>query len=228
MPQAIVTDIEGTTSSIAFVKDVLFPYAAAAIPEYLRRHEQQPEVAAILDEVAQAGALPRGDLPALTRQLLEWIEQDRKITPLKALQGLVWRAGYESGAYRAHIYADAAAALQRWHAQGLRLYVYSSGSVEAQKLFFRYSEAGDLSGLFSGYFDTTTGPKQSAESYRAIAAAIAVPSAHILFLSDVCVELDAARSAGFKTCWLQRPQDCPAPAARSDHPVAREFTEIVI
>lgn len=226
MIEAIVTDIEGTTSSIAFVKTVLFPYAARAIPDYVRERGEQPEVAAILDEVAREANLEREDIAALIAQLLRWIEQDRKITPLKTLQGLVWRAGYESGAYRAHIYADAAAALRAWHTRGIPLYVYSSGSVAAQKLFFAHTEAGDLTTLFSGYFDTTTGAKQDSASYRAIAAAIGFAPERLLFLSDIKAELDAARAVGFATCWLQRPQDSSAQTPDATHPVARSFDDI--
>lgn len=229
MIEAIVTDIEGTTSSIAFVKEVLFPYAAAAIPEHVRQRRHDPDVAAILDAVADAGGLPRDDIEALIAQLLRWIAEDKKITPLKTLQGLVWRAGYETGAYRAHIYPDAAAGLRAWHARGIRLYVYSSGSIAAQRLFFRYSAAGDLSGLFEGHFDTTTGPKRSADSYRAIAAAIGLPADRILFLSDIKAELDAALEAGMKTCWLQRPDDISATdIVESPHASARLFDDIPI
>jgi len=228
MIEAIVTDIEGTTSSIAFVKDVLFPYAARVIPDYVREHRERPEIAAILDEVAREAALPREDIEAMIAQLLRWIGEDRKLTPLKTLQGLVWRAGYEKGAYRAHIYADAARALRDWHERGIPIYVYSSGSIAAQKLFFAYSEAGDLTTLFSGYFDTTTGAKQDSASYRAIAAALGRAPERILFLSDIKAELDAAHAVGFKTCWLQRPQDSPARTSDAVHPVARDFNAITL
>jgi len=228
MIEAIVTDIEGTTSAIAFVKEVLFPYAARAIPDYVRAHRERADVAAILDEVAREAALPRDDNEALIGQLLRWIEEDRKLTPLKTLQGLVWRAGYESGAYRAHIYPDAAGALRAWHARGIALYVYSSGSIAAQQLFFAHSEAGDLTPLFSGYFDTTTGAKQDSASYRAIAAAIGVAPEKLLFLSDIKAELDAARAVGLNTCWLQRPQDSAALAQDATHPVARSFDDIAV
>lgn len=222
----IVTDIEGTTSSIAFVKDVLFPYAARHLPDYVRSHSNEPGVAAALDATAAEAGLERSDEPALIEQLLGWIDQDSKATPLKALQGMIWTAGYERGDYRAHIYPDAASALQRWHRRGLRLYVYSSGSVRAQQLFFRYSEAGDLTPLFSGYFDTTTGPKREAASYRAISAAIQTDPHRTLFLSDIVEELDAARTAGMRTCWLQRPQDLPDPPPRDDHPRAEDFSAV--
>lgn len=206
----ILTDIEGTTSSIAFVKDVLFPYAACALPDFIRTQREHPEVAAILAQTAELGGLDSGNTEALIEQLLTWLRADQKITPLKTLQGLIWRHGYEDGAYRAHMYPDAVAALRQWHASGLALYVYSSGSIAAQQLFFKYSEAGDLTPLLSGHFDTTTGPKQAVDSYRAIARQIDVQPARILFLSDVEAELDAARAAGMATTLLQRATDSVA------------------
>ncbi len=225
--EAIVTDIEGTTSSIDFVKAVLFPYAERAMDAFVRGHIDEPAVAAALDQTAAESGIARGDVDALIAQLLDWSRADRKITPLKALQGLIWRRGYERGDYRAHIYADAAEQLRAWHAAGIPLYVYSSGSIAAQKLFFRYSEAGDLTALFSGYFDTTTGPKREADSYRKIAAAIDRAPQRLLFLSDVVEELDAARTAGFQTGWLQRPEDGFAELQpHAVHPVARRFDQI--
>lgn len=209
MIRAIVTDIEGTTSSISFVKDVLFPYAAQNLPFYVREHAQEAAVREQLRSTAQLAALPESDTDGLIQQLLQWIREDKKITPLKALQGLVWQHGYEQGAYRAHVYPDAVQRLRQWQQAGLPLSVYSSGSIQAQKLFFKYSEAGDLTSLFSHYFDTTTGPKQEADSYRKIAAALGLPAHEILFLSDIEAELDAARAAGFHTVWLVREKDSP-------------------
>jgi enolase-phosphatase E1 len=209
MIRAIVTDIEGTTSSISFVKEVLFPYAAQKLPAYVREHTQDAAVQKQLQLTAQLSGIDSADTEALVQQLLQWIREDKKITPLKALQGLVWQYGYEQGAYRAHLYPDAVQQLKRWHAQGIPLYVYSSGSIHAQKLFFKYSEAGDLTPLFRDYFDTTTGPKQEAESYRRIANAMGLPAHELLFLSDIEGELNAAQAAGFHTCWLVREKDSP-------------------
>jgi enolase-phosphatase E1 len=145
---------------------------------------------------------------------------------LKALQGMIWKDGYEAGAYRAHLYPEVAARLREWRADGLRLYVYSSGSVPAQQLFFRHSEEGDLAPLFAGYFDTETGPKRESESYRRIAAAIGEQPRHLLFLSDVVEELDAAKSAGLRTGWLVRePQPLPT---SPQHPVYRDFDAVVV
>ena len=226
--EAVVTDIEGTTSSIAFVKDVLFPYAAERLPEYLQDHAQAPNVRTQLAAVAEETGIDADDVEALTQQLLEWIAADVKATPLKALQGLVWEHGYRSGAYHAHVYEDAVARLREWHRQGLPLYVYSSGSVKAQKLFFSHTVFGDLSGLFTGYFDTTTGPKGDTASYDRIAESVGVAPERLLFLSDVEAELDAAGAAGLQTVWVLRPEDSPEglELGRSRHPVAHSFKEI--
>ncbi|MES2312905.1 MAG: acireductone synthase [Pseudomonadota bacterium] len=202
--RAIVTDIEGTTSSISFVRDVLFPYARKRLPAFIETHGDRPEVQHWLHETAKEAGLVEASRQDIVELLLQWIDEDRKSTALKALQGMIWKDGYAAGDYRAHLYPEVAARLRAWRADGLRLYVYSSGSVPAQQLFFRYSEAGDLTPLFAGYFDTETGPKRETESYRRIAAAIDEQPRHILFLSDIVEELDAAQAAGFHTGWLIR------------------------
>ncbi|MEO8999041.1 MAG: acireductone synthase, partial [Rhodanobacter sp.] len=202
--RAIVTDIEGTTSSISFVRDVLFPYARKRLPAFIETHGDRPEVQHWLHEAAKEAGLVEAARQDIIELLLEWIDADRKSTALKALQGMIWKDGYAAGDYRAHLYPEVAARLRDWRADGLRLYVYSSGSVPAQQLFFRYSEGGDLTPLFAGYFDTETGPKRETESYRRIAAAIDEQPRHILFLSDIVEELDAAQAAGFHTGWLIR------------------------
>jgi enolase-phosphatase E1 len=202
--KAILTDIEGTTSAVSFVFDVLFPYAAAHLPDYVRQHATEAEVAAQLQAVRNDSAEPQADVERVIEILLGWIAEDRKATPLKALQGMVWQQGYLAGQLKGHVYPDAVEALQRWHREGYALYVYSSGSIQAQKLIFGRSEAGDLSGLFSGYFDTTSGPKREVQSYRTIASAIGHPAQDILFLSDIVQELDAAGQASMATCGLVR------------------------
>lgn len=155
--------------------------------------------------------------------LERWIDEDRKATPLKALQGLIWRQGYEAGELKGHVYPDAPDYLRRWHARGLKLYVYSSGSVEAQKLIFGHTDYGDLTPLFSGYFDTRVGGKKEAASYQAILRDTGLAAADVLFLSDVGEELDAAQQAGMKTCQLLRDDKArPSPA----HPAARDFSEV--
>jgi enolase-phosphatase E1 len=227
--RAIVTDIEGTTSSIHFVKEVLFPYAARVLPDFIGSNADRADVRAQLDAAARDGGVDRDDLDAIVALLLQWIREDKKATPLKSLQGMVWEVGYRNGDYRAHVYEDAVVKLKEWHRQGLPLYVYSSGSIQAQKQFFGFSDAGDLTPLFSGYFDTTSGPKRDVQSYRTIAKEIGIEPAELLFLSDIVEELDAAKAAGFKTCWLVRPQDTtatPAQLQHSAHPVANVFSQI--
>lgn len=154
--------------------------------------------------------------------LNQWIHEDRKETSLKALQGMLWEQGYQQGAFRGHIYEDAAEYLQRWHDRGLRLFVYSSGSVKAQKLIFGFSEAGDLTPFFSGYFDTRVGGKKEPESYRNILDELGVEPQTVLFLSDVEAELEAAESVGMRTYWLVREGELP----ETDRPVARDFSEV--
>ena len=202
--KAIVTDIEGTTSAVSFVFDVLFPYAAKHLPDFVRQNAERADVAEQLDAVRRDSNAPQADVERVVEILLSWIEEDRKATPLKALQGMVWAQGYHAGQLKGHVYPDAVEALQRWHAAGYQLFVYSSGSIQAQKLIFGCSEAGDLTPLFSGYFDTTSGPKREAQSYTNIQQAIGVEPAEILFLSDIVEELDAAQAAGLQTCGLAR------------------------
>ena len=226
--RTILTDIEGTTSSISFVKDVLFPYARRALPGFVRAAGKQPEVRRWLDQVAlEEGGLC--DDAMIVEVLQGWIDQDRKHTALMALQGMIWQSGYAGGDYRAHVYPDAAEALQRWHADGAPLYVYSSGSVPAQQLFFGHSEAGDLRPIISGWFDTEIGGKREADSYRRIAQAIGDAPNEILFLSDVVEELDAAREAGLHTVLLDRIEDYPTPRtgdATHGHRRVTRFSEI--
>lgn len=194
--KAILTDIEGTTSSISFVADVLFPYARERLASYCAAH---PEATAPIFAAVQA-IEPGDPIATMTR----WIDEDRKITPLKTLQGMIWDGGFRDDAFKGHIYPDAVAAFRQWHAAGVNLYVFSSGSVAAQKLIFGFSEAGDLSPLLSGYFDTTTGPKREAIAYTRIANAIGLPIDQILFLSDVDAEIEAARAAGMGALLIDR------------------------
>ena len=210
MTRAILTDIEGTTSSISFVKDVLFPYARRALPGFVKAHGDEPAVRKWLDAVAaENGGVCRDEM--IVEVLQGWIDQDRKHTALKALQGMIWANGYGNADFTAHVYPDAVPALRAWHADDLSLHVYSSGSVPAQRLFFGHSDAGDLTGLFSSWVDTEVGGKREAESYRRIAAAIGQPAGEILFLSDVVEELDAAREAGLETVLVDRIEDYPQP-----------------
>lgn len=202
MIKAILTDIEGTTSSLSFVKDVLFPYARKNLSHYILAREK--DVKAILDEVREFeknDALTTAEIISLFER---WIDEDRKITPLKTLQGLIWRKGYEEGDFKGHIYEDAARNLRHWKEQGLKLYVYSSGSVAAQKLLFAHTEEGDLTSLFSGYFDTTIGSKVEITSYKKIAIELNLAPSSILFLSDNPQETNAAAESGMQIILVDR------------------------
>ncbi|NUS60043.1 MAG: acireductone synthase [Lysobacter sp.] len=210
MTVRILTDIEGTTSSISFVRDVLFPYARRALPGFVRERGNDPEVRRWLDQVAiENGGVCSDDM--LVETLQGWIDEDRKHTALKALQGMVWDAGYRNADFTAPLYADVAPALRAWRDAGHPLAVYSSGSVPAQKLLFGHTDAGDLTSMFSAWFDTAVGHKRDADSYRRIAAEYGGNAGDILFLSDIVEELDAARDAGMRTVLLDRREDYPSP-----------------
>ncbi|WP_168403750.1 acireductone synthase [Erwinia amylovora] len=204
MIRAIVTDIEGTTSDIRFVHNVLFPYARQNLPSFITGNPQQPAVALVLDQLRAEIDRPQATVQELIGVLFGFMDEDRKSTALKALQGMVWRDGYLNGSFTGHLYPDVLPALQRWQQLGLGLYVYSSGSVAAQKLLFGYSDAGDITGLFSGYFDTHVGAKREVGAYQSIASQIGLPARQLLFLSDIHQELDAARDAGWHTVQLIR------------------------
>ncbi|ELR99657.1 acireductone synthase [Gloeocapsa sp. PCC 73106] len=204
MIRAIVTDIEGTTSSLSFVKDILFPYARAKIGPYLRANRENQAIQEQLDGVRSITNKPNLSLEEIISQLIQWIDEDQKITPLKTIQGLLWEEGYQRGDYQGHIYPDAVTMLRKWYQDNIPLYVYSSGSVYAQKLLFAHTAYGDLTSLFQGYFDTKIGAKTETESYDKIAQTLNIPPGQILFLSDRLEELDAAKQAGFQTRWLVR------------------------
>jgi enolase-phosphatase E1 len=220
----ILVDIEGTTTSISFVHDTLFPYAKEHVRNYLKTHLNEPDVSQLIQEIAQIGGASHTDLSQVTQILLTWMEQDKKITPLKTLQGMLWKTGYEKGHFQGHVYLDAFQELQRWHEQGFALYVYSSGSVPAQKLLFSHSTYGDLTPLFSGYFDTKVGGKRESSSYTKIAEQLQLAPERILFLSDVVEELNAAAEAGMQTLLIVReeaalPIGCPHSSAKNFHQV---------
>lgn len=222
--RAVLTDIEGTTSSIAFVKDVLFPFARTRLAGYVAEHGDEPAVAAALADARRLAGDETLDRDGTVALLQSWIDADRKATPLKTLQGLIWEDGYRSGSLKGDIYPDAAEFLARWRNEGVALYVYSSGSVLAQKLIFGHTEFGDLTVLFSGFFDTTVGPKTDHASYAAIAEVADLPPFRMLFLSDNTAELDAAREAGFRTIALDR-GEVVLPEGHG-HPVATDFSQI--
>lgn len=224
MIDSILTDIEGTTSSLSFVRDVLFPYSRTHLPAFIKAHAQDPLIQKELEAINQLKGAVLSQQEAID-QLLTWIEQDQKVTPLKALQGLIWEAGYEQGDFHGHLYEDAARMLKVWASQGLKLYVFSSGSIKAQKLLFGHTEEGDLSPLFSDFFDTRIGSKHDPEAYRAIARATRQPASSILFLSDIGTELDAARAAGMATTQLIRENQ---PIHSEQHAVAKTFDDIAL
>lgn len=220
--KAILTDIEGTTSSIDFVHQTLFPYARAHLRRFLAARGNDPAVRRELAEVMRIEGREL-TIEAAAGVLEAWIDADKKVTPLKALQGMIWRQGYEAGELKGHVYDDTPSFLRKWHDRGLKLYVYSSGSVEAQKLIFGHTAHGDLTPLFSGYFDTRVGAKREAPSYKAILRETGLSGPDMLFLSDIGEELDAARAAGMKTCQLLR-DDKARPATA--HPQARSFADV--
>ncbi|NOT86456.1 MAG: acireductone synthase [Methylococcaceae bacterium] len=222
MIKAIITDIEGTTTSISFVKDVLFPYARAHLAAFVRSHADDPVVKNLLKDTQAAVGTVLDNEQAI-RQLIAWIDADQKITPLKSLQGLIWAEGYQQGAFTGHVYADVPRNLQRWRAEGIALYVYSSGSVAAQQLLFGHTDQGDLTPLFSGYFDTNIGAKQDPVAYARIAETLTLAPAELLFLSDIKAELDAAKAIGFNTLWLCR--DAPL-ASTAAHLQVSNFDDI--
>ena len=211
--RGILLDIEGTTTPIAFVHDVLFTYARNHVREFLTANADQEEVRAdvalLHDE--HAGDVSKGrNPPPLVADYVEWlIAQDRKSTGLKSLQGKIWRQGYLEGTLKSQVFADVAPAFERWHARGLSISIFSSGSVLAQKLLFAHTEAGDLTRFIDDYFDTNAGKKGEAESYRRIAKEMKLPATEILFVSDVVDELDAASEAGMRTVLSVREGNAP-------------------
>ncbi|MCG3125824.1 MAG: Enolase-phosphatase E1 [Phycisphaerae bacterium] len=222
--RVVLLDIEGTIAPIAFVHDVLFPFARQRLAAFLEAHWDSPDIRGARAQVeADAGgaALPRGELVAHLESLMQ---RDAKTTGLKALQGLIWERGYADGALRSPLFADAAPAIRAWRHGGVDVCIYSSGSVAAQRVFLKHTQDGDLSGLISRFFDTTTGPKQAPESYRRIAAVCQVAPGEMLFVSDVVAELDASAAAGMQTRLSLRPGN--APALPGAHRTIRSLAEL--
>jgi enolase-phosphatase E1 len=237
--RAILLDIEGTTSSVRFVYDVMVPFARQELDGFLRRRWHDPLLQPIKEQFAHdAGAasfaiwigdLGDGDDPLarLATAAHRLMDGDVKATGLKDLQGLIWEEGYHAGRLRSHVYEDVSPALRAWTARGIDLRIYSSGSVTAQKVFFANTTAGDLLPLFRGHYDTTTGPKRVAESYRRIVADIGISPGEVLFLSDVPAELDAAAKAGLSTGLVLRPGNAPVPADTT-HAKITEFGQVLL
>jgi enolase-phosphatase E1 len=228
-PRAILLDIEGTTTPIAFVHRTLFAYARTHLRRFLDAHGRRPAVAPIVDRLRQERSTdPEAPPGAALESYVEWLmDRDRKSTPLKELQGLIWDEGFRSGELVGELFADVPAAIEAWQREGIGVGVFSSGSVHAQHLLFRHSSAGDLTPLLRWHFDTTTGRKTAPESYRRIVETIGVPADRVLFVSDVVAELDAARAAGLRTALSERPGNAAAPDV-IDHPRVRSFAELEI
>lgn len=234
--RGILLDIEGTTSPIAFVYDVMFPYVREHLDAYLEKHWDDDATAAASEQIARdAGHDSLDDwlgeqsrenrIAAVRSEVIRLMDADVKATGLKSLQGLIWKDGFESGEMKARVFDDVEPALRRWSADGRDVRIYSSGSVAAQKLFFGHSIKGDLLSLLNGHYDTTTGPKREPESYARIASAFGTPADEILFFSDVVAELDAAREAGMRTALTVRPGNAPIEEDHS-HPIVHTFDGI--
>jgi enolase-phosphatase E1 len=235
--RALLLDIEGTTTPVDFVFKTLFPFAAARVEGFLREHSESPETQQIIADLRQtwsgaaaAGApvwmetTPDERLSSAAAYVRWLIARDSKITPLKALQGKIWEAGFRQGLLKGEVYPDVGPAFARWRSQGRRIAIFSSGSVLAQKLLFAHSQAGDLSVYLDAYFDTTTGPKHEAASYQKIAAALALVPPEILFVSDLAAELDAAAAARMRTALSLRP-GTPLPE-RTAHGAIGSFEQL--
>jgi enolase-phosphatase E1 len=211
---AVLLDIEGTTTSISFVTDVLFPYAAARIPDFLKAHADEPAMRSVCAAISADANDQETGLPELERVIAVVRRQmaaDVKATGLKQLQGLVWKNGYDSGAIKGHVYDDVWPSMQRWKSQGKTVAIYSSGSVLAQKLLFAHSVSGDLTPFIANHFDTTVGNKREPKSYATIGAALQLPLASITFCTDIPAEAEAAMVAGLTAVLLMRPGNAPLP-----------------
>ncbi|RII14205.1 Enolase-phosphatase E1 [Streptomyces sp. YIM 130001] len=223
----VVLDIEGTTSATGFVVDVLYPYSRRRFGALLAERGDEPAVARAASQVRELLGEPDADAARIERALNDWLDEDRKATPLKTLQGIIWAEGFARGDLVSHFYGDVLPVLRAWHAAGFGLSVYSSGSVAAQRAWFASSPEGDLLALVGGLYDTeNAGPKQEAESYRRITAALGVPAGRTLFLSDRPGELDAAREAGWQAVGVRRPGEPYYEQGVGDHPEVGTFDEI--
>jgi enolase-phosphatase E1 len=228
--QVILLDVEGTTSSIDFVYDVLFGYAKEHVAAFLQTHLDDDEIYKITQALAQETGIDADirDSNGCTQIVLAAIDlmnKDVKSTPLKALQGRIWKTGFQSGQLVSHVFDDVPSSLADWSTSGIDIRIYSSGSIDAQKLFFRHTAAGDLTTHLRGHYDTTTGPKREQESYLKISNDIGVKPEHILFLSDIGAELDAARAVGMATGATMRPGNQPFESLY-DHEHIHSFADV--
>lgn len=223
----ILMDIEGTTTSISFVHDVLFPFSSKRIPSFIEENSDNNTVKSLLEETKQTILAEEKTVASeqeIIEKLLFWIKTDRKHPALKALQGMIWDEGYKSGELKGHIYPDVPKAFEIWKQQGITLGIYSSGSIEAQKALYKNSIFGDLHTFISNNFDTSSGHKREEKSYSNICQSLNIAPSEILFLSDINEELDAAKKTGLNTIQLVRLTDVPS----SGHPQVKNFLEIKI
>ncbi|MFI7612710.1 acireductone synthase [Nonomuraea terrae] len=226
---AVVLDIEGTTSASAYVTEVLYPYSRRRFGALLSDRGHEPAVRRAMDQARRLLGDPGADAARVERALGDWLDEDRKATPLKTLQGIVWAEGFASGDLVPHFFDDVAPALRDWHEAGVRLYVYSSGSVATQRDWFSHGPGGGLLPLVDGLFDTeNAGPKQSPGSYRAITEAIGTRPGRTLFLSDRPAELDAARASGWLTAAVRRPGEPYHRHGAAGHPEVESFAGLRI
>ena len=237
--KVVLLDIEGTTSSVTYVYDVLFPFARKNLQEFLERRWLEPAVKAACERLAcDVGDLSLADSimadtnPEETRKKVietanRLMDDDVKATGLKELQGMIWEEGYSAGQLKSHVYPDVAPALREWNSAGLSIRIFSSGSMQAQKVFFQNTEDGNLSSHLTANYDTTTGPKRDAQSYKLISQDAGVEPVHVTFLSDVVEELDAAREAGMSTILVVRPGNHPLSKANT-HMVIETFDQLKI
>lgn len=231
----ILLDVEGTTSAVAYVYDVMFPFAKQELDNYLQAEWQNDALRPVKEQIAiDAGAKSFSEWTSeaedpkqtLRDEVMRLMNNDIKATGLKQLQGLIWEAGFRSGDLRAHVYDDVAPAFSRWKQAGKELRIYSSGSIHAQKLFFGHSEAGDLTPHLSGHYDTTTGPKRETSSYETIIADWGLSADQILFLSDITEELDAAHEAGMQTALVHRPGNAEPTPSSLPHQEINKFDDL--
>jgi enolase-phosphatase E1 len=205
--QWILTDIEGTTTEVSFVYDILFPYFRSHMDEW--KTVDSDQMNQVLEQtrvlVLEEQSINLSNKESIFDQLRQWSIEDRKVTPLKTFQGMVWEQGFKSGAIRGHMYPDVKPALERWVEMGMKLAIFSSGSIAAQKQLFGFSTEGDLTPYFSAYFDTTTGMKRDEQTYHLIVQQLHTSANSVLFLSDIHQELEAAKEAGMRTLQLVRP-----------------------
>ncbi len=226
MVKAILIDIEGTVAPISFVKDVLFPYSKEKMESFVKENENKQEIKQILEDVKKIEKRKMSTEEVIDT-LKKWIDEDRKITPLKEIQGYIWEEGFKSGNVKAPLYKDAYEKMLYWNKKGIPMYIYSSGSVKAQKLFFSHTEYGNIVDFFNGFFDTKIGNKKEKGSYEKIARAIGLKPEEILFLSDNPDEIKAAAEAGMQVMRVVREKDAEY-IPDFPYPQIKSFEEIEV